>query len=721
MATENVFNDAKNDNSDSIQAVLEDNNPDELNDVGLTGLHICASNGALSSACAYLKSRASIALSDRESCWTALHRSLYGGHLKVSLLLVKCGAQLDCEDLKNFSIRDKEGLTPMDLLSLKLSNTLHRSRIDMKSSAVWSFGKADFILGVPLPKASDVVPPRRIDVLADKCIVQVNASKYHSCAVTSVGEVYTWGHGRDGRLGHGNEASQPEPQLVIFLSLRRVFIHQIASGESHTIAVSSDGDVYTWGSDRFGQLGHGNTLLSKSAVEGKDKDKDKDKDGKHVPHGERLLAPKRVEALRRDVVLEVAAGDAHCLCHTRDGSLYAWGSNSSGQLGLKPTELNVLPGGSQGVNIPKKVYIEALCRGRGTTTSGHAHPGRIVQLAAAHNNSMLLCFGHSPALAEIKTAKEVYQWGHGIFRPTRVMFKEPKTRAFSVDGKVSSGFNSVGHHGLVNIAQVAAGQHHFAGLSADGLVYTWSIEGAGLRDHAGTSIGPERKGERVDQRVDGRSGLSPPQLVKGMLSENGGGWVASIAVTSNRMCAVTNVGDLYTWCLDSTSACGSEDVLPRRVAGVKRAVSVSGGADHTLVLSSYSLPPLPLADHALFAEACPQTGAPFFARPSNHRTVAISPTVEKDDDDETDGNENEHEAGSTPAPLPSIKAQSAESVEDIYSETNSDEETVPSLQALCQREVAKTVTIKTVLSALSFAEQFHATLLEEYCTNLMSL
>eukprot|EP01032_Pedospumella_encystans_P012060 gene12060-13978_t len=616
MATDNVFSDAKNDNSDSIQAVLEDNNPDELNDVGLTGLHICGSNGALSSACAYLKSRASVALSDRESGWTALHRSLYGGHLKVSLLLVKCGALLDCEDLKDFSIRDKEGLTPMDLLSLKLSNTLQRSRIDMKSSAVWSFGKADFILGVPLPKASDVVPPRRIDVLADKCIVQINASKYHSCAVTSVGEVYTWGHGRDGRLGHGNEASQPEPQLVTFLSLRRVFIHQIASGESHTIAVSSDGDVYTWGSDRFGQLGHGNTLSNRSAVEGTGKDEG----GNHVSRGECLLVPKRIEALRRDVVLEVAAGDAHCLCHTRDGSLYAWGSNSSGQLGLKPTELNVLPGGSQGLNIPKKVYIEALCRGRGTTTSGHAHPGRIVQLAAAHNNSMLLCFGHSPALAEIKTAKEVYQWGHGIFRPTRVMFKEPKTRAFSVDGKVSSGFNPVGHHGLVNIAQVAAGQHHFAGLSADGLVYTWSVEGAGLRDHAGTSIGPERKVERVDQRVDGRSGLSPPQLVKGMLSENGGGWVASIAVTSNRMCAVTNVGDLYSWRLDSTYAGGSEEVLPRRVAGVKRAVSVSGGADHTLVLSAYSLPPLPLADHDLFAEACPQTGAPFFARPSNHRT-----------------------------------------------------------------------------------------------------
>jgi len=152
---------------------------------------------------------------------------------------------------------------------------------------------------------------------------------------------------------------------------------------------------------------------------------------------------------------------------------------------------------------------------------------------------------------------------------------------------------------------------------------------------------------------------------------------------------------------------------------VKRAVAVSGGADHTLVLSAYSLPPLPLANHVLFAEACPQTGTPYYARPSNHRAVASVPTVEKDDDDEPD--ENTNEIDSTTPSLHSIKAQSADTKELLFSESHSDEETVPSLQALCQRAVAKTVTIKTVLSALSFAEQFHATLLEDYCTNLMSL
>lgn len=729
MSVENVFLDAKGDSGEKIELALEENSPDELNEVGLTGVQICASNGCLNSSVVYLKHGASISHVDTESGWTALHRSIYGGHIKVSMLLTKAGAALDGED----AIRDKEGLTPMDLLSSKLSSGLNESRVNQKSSAVWSFGKSDFILGVPLPKASEVVQPRRIDNLAAECVVQTCASKYHSCALTSEGDVYTWGHGRSGRLGHGSEVGQPEPVLVDYFKLKRLSVKQIASGENHTIIVTRQGDVYTWGSDKLGQLGQGNALVSRAGAE-----------SDQHPKGEKgsalsdacSLVPKRVDALRREFVLEVAAGDGHSLCHTRDGSLYAWGSNKSGQLGLRPTELGVLPGGGQGVNIPKKVFVEALYRGRNGVSAGHSIPGRIMQIAASHNNSMLLCVSNATfSLVSNKLVKEVYQWGHGLFTPVRVVFKEKKARTFSLGDlggrhvpEEANAFKPVGHSGLVSILQVAPGQHHFAGLSSDGCVYTW-----GVSSHASgfaAAIGPERLAERIDERVEGRESLSQPRLVEGLLSEQGGGWVVSIAAASNRLCAVTDAGNLYTWSIATQGKSTHEgDSVPRRVATVKRAVTVSAAVDHTLVVCSYSLPPLPLAEWPMFVDCCPQTGKP--VRGAGEPVLQTEAHLEEGGDDEADSEGAGQDISSaTPATQQpeegriialSAEGPNKEEEEGNDFESDAEDENIPSLMNLCQREVAKSVTLKTVISALSFAEQFSAQLLVDYCHNYISM
>ena len=88
----------------------------------------------------------------------------------------------------------------------------------------------------------------------------------------------------------------------------------IASSENHSLAVTDRGDVFSWGSDRFGQLGHG-------------------KQGKEEG------IPKRVEGLlKRLVVVGVAVGDCHSICFSEKGELFAWGSNQHGQLGLKACE-----------------------------------------------------------------------------------------------------------------------------------------------------------------------------------------------------------------------------------------------------------------------------------------------------------------------------------------------------------------------------------------------
>lgn len=78
----------------------------------------------------------------------------------------------------------------------------------------------------------------------------------HVVALTTGGEVLTWGRGNSGQLGHGemvNSLLTPKPVL----SLESYFITHVSAGWSHSGFVSDEGCVFTCGDGSFGQLGHG--------------------------------------------------------------------------------------------------------------------------------------------------------------------------------------------------------------------------------------------------------------------------------------------------------------------------------------------------------------------------------------------------------------------------------------------------------------------------------
>ena len=253
--------------SSSYQVDINDVN--DVNDWGQTCLHICARYGFVDIAQLLINNGAQVNVKDLESGWTPLHFSFYYSHFRLSLLLIKYGAVTDDIHTKGSSvmmkyesssssssssttsyIRDHDNLYPLDLLSDVLSKNLKACRRDPMNSSIICFGKSDFPLGIPLSKSSVEVRPRCIESLSAECIVQVSANKYHSVAITSEGHLYSWGHGRGGRLGHGNEVTQPEPLMLRSLLKHRM--KQIATGENHTIVVTYDGVVFIWGSDRYG-------------------------------------------------------------------------------------------------------------------------------------------------------------------------------------------------------------------------------------------------------------------------------------------------------------------------------------------------------------------------------------------------------------------------------------------------------------------------------------
>jgi alpha-tubulin suppressor-like RCC1 family protein len=104
-------------------------------------------------------------------------------------------------------------------------------------------------------------------VLNGKFITQISAELGAGMALDSNGKVYTWGINIDGGLGNGNNIGTNVPVSVITSGvLNGKIITQISGGGFYAMALSSDGKVYTWGDNSFGQLGIGNNINSNVPV-----------------------------------------------------------------------------------------------------------------------------------------------------------------------------------------------------------------------------------------------------------------------------------------------------------------------------------------------------------------------------------------------------------------------------------------------------------------------
>ncbi|ESO96017.1 hypothetical protein LOTGIDRAFT_214601 [Lottia gigantea] len=102
-------------------------------------------------------------------------------------------------------------------------------------------------------------------IAARPCIA-IACGQTSSMALIENGEVYGWGYNGNGQLGLGNNVNQPAPCKVT--ALASVIIHQIVCGYAHTMVLSDEGVMYSWGANSYGQLGTGNkaNLVSPAKV-----------------------------------------------------------------------------------------------------------------------------------------------------------------------------------------------------------------------------------------------------------------------------------------------------------------------------------------------------------------------------------------------------------------------------------------------------------------------
>uniref|UniRef100_M4DED9 RCC1-like domain-containing protein n=1 Tax=Brassica campestris TaxID=3711 RepID=M4DED9_BRACM len=157
-------------------------------------------------------------------------------------------------------------------------------------------------------------------------IKAISCGGRHSAAITDSGGLITFGWGLYGQCGHGNTNDQLRPMAVS--EVQNVKMESVATGLWHTICISSDGKVFAFGGNQFGQLGTGTD---------------------HAETIPRLLDGQNMENKH---AIAVSCGARHSAVLTDDGQLLCWGWNKYGQLGL---------GDTIDRNIPTQVELDG-CR-----------------------------------------------------------------------------------------------------------------------------------------------------------------------------------------------------------------------------------------------------------------------------------------------------------------------------------------------------------------------
>lgn len=170
------------------------------------------------------------------------------------------------------------------------------------------------------PDENSVQVPRQVDL--PDAVTAITAGHFHTVALTSTGELWSWGRNAAGQLGLGGRPSRDERQPQKVASLDGVQVTAIAAGAEHTLALAeSDGKVFSWGSPAGGRLG--------ARAE-----------WKWLATG-RQPEPRLVRGLAGISIASIAAGHQHSGAVSRDMAAYLWGDNRFSQLGLQAEEYAV--------------------------------------------------------------------------------------------------------------------------------------------------------------------------------------------------------------------------------------------------------------------------------------------------------------------------------------------------------------------------------------------
>ncbi|CAM6050589.1 unnamed protein product [Sphagnum compactum] len=289
--------------------------------------------------------------------------------------------------------------------------------------------------------------------------------------------VVGWGAGEDGQLGLGGFDNKDHVCRIEALSQIRV--SSIVAGSRNSLAITEDGQLYTWGWNQRATLGHPPAKRTESV-------------------------PSQVKALAKVKIVQAAIGGWHCLAVDEDGRAYAWGGNEYGQCAKELDRKGDDKVLHRDISIPQRccprLRVRQVAAG-GThsvvlTEEGHVWtwgqpwpPGDIKQISVpvrmqGLENVRMVAVGafHNLALVEPGI---VWAWGNNEYGQLGTGDTQPHSSPVSVKGL----------RDLI-LVDLAAGGWHSMALTADGEVYGW-----GRGEHGRLGFGDDKSSKMFPQKV----------------------------------------------------------------------------------------------------------------------------------------------------------------------------------------------------------------------------
>ncbi|KAA3467926.1 Zinc finger, FYVE-type [Gossypium australe] len=345
---------------------------------------------------------------------------------------------------------------------------------------VWADG-SDGTVSTVSPKI-DVLTPKPLESNVVLDVHQIACGVRHIALVTKQGEVFTWGEESGGRLGHGIEKDFSRPRLVEFLAVTNVEF--VASGEYHTCVVSTAGDLFTWGDGTHNArlLGHGTD----------------------VSH----WIPKRVSgALEGLQVLSIACGTWHSALATSNGKLFTFGDGTFGVLGHGDRESAAYPKEVQLLNGLKTIKVAC----------GVWHTAAIVEVSGQSGANI--------------SSRKLFTWGDGDKHRLGHGNKETYLLPTCVSSLIDYNFH-----------QLACGHTITVALTSSGHVFT---------------MGGTAYGQLGNPGSDGKL----PCLVQEKLV---GEFVEEISCGAYHVAVLTSRSEVFTWGRGANGRLGHGDIEDRR-------------------------------------------------------------------------------------------------------------------------------------------------------------
>ncbi|KAI7893988.1 regulator of chromosome condensation 1/beta-lactamase-inhibitor protein II [Mucor mucedo] len=366
--------------------------------------------------------------------------------------------------------------------------------------------------------------PMPLKALDDEDIVDVVCGGMHSIALTKEGKLWSWGCNDQRALGRSGDEYVPGKVE----NMDDVKVVKVACCDSVTMALSDEGKLYCWGTYRCaeGPLGFS-----------------RDKAVQDVPA---LFEP-----FAKKVIVDIAAGTDHCLALTKDGRVFVWGNGQQFQLGRRIMERHLINGlRPETLNLKN---IKLIGTGSYHSLAVNADDSVLVWGLNNYQQCGLADENNEPA-------------PHAITKPTVIK---------SLQGKGA-------------IKSVVAGEHHTIVLMENGTLYTF-----GRADSNQLGLPTELVKQLETREENGEASsfktcVGIPTLVPNLTD------VTEIATGTNHVIATTASGKAYTWgfgeCYALGNGSGNDEATPTELTGQKleghKVIRVSAGAQHSMILAT---------------------------------------------------------------------------------------------------------------------------------------